>query len=191
MEKAAKLEETTSPDGVKAGPAWYVVCARSGQERIARDQLERQGYEPYLPMHAVVLKSGPKRGELELRPFFPRYLFVKTDLLRKPWRPMLSTIGVRSLLMSGDHPMSIGSRFVDKIRAHEEAGGFIRIADRPAPPPPRHVRGEKVRVVGTAFDRFEGVFVEQVDGKRVAILLSLLGGDSRVLLDASEIEKAV
>jgi transcriptional antiterminator RfaH len=188
MNKTAQLK-IEGNEGVRAGPAWYVVCARSGQERVARDQLERQGYEPYLPLQAVTTKSGPKRGELSLRPFFPRYLFVRTDLVRKPWRPMLSTIGVRSLLMTGDHPMWINPSLVERIRSHEDGEGFIKIADRPAPPPPKFKPGQRVRIVGGPLDKLEAAFSEPVDENRVAILLSLLGGDSRVVLEASQIEE--
>jgi len=177
-----KKEEAARPGELKSGPAWYVVTAVAGKERIARDHLVRRGYEVYLPMR---LHLDPKGG-LSARPFFPRYLFARIDLTAQPWIPILSTIGVKTMLMSGDHPMRLADGLVEYIRAHEE-GGFIKVGDKPPRPACRFAQGQRVVVVGGPMAKLEGAFCEPVDGNRVAILLSLLGRDSRVELQLDQV----
>lgn len=188
MGKSAKrkIEERAPSDRaasgeVRQGPAWYVVLAHSGRERQARDHLERQSYEVYLPMKL----HTSKKGELSARPFFPRYMFVRVDLTSQPWRPILSTLGVQSMLMGGDHPMWIAEGLVQRIKAHE-IGGFIKLSDRPKAACPFEV-GQRLKVVSGPFEKFEAVFSEPVDANRVAILVSLLGRDSRVVLQLDQV----
>jgi transcriptional antiterminator RfaH len=183
MGKAAKrkMEDRGASAEVQAGPAWYVVIAHAGRERQARDHLERQAYEVYLPMRLHKAKAG----ELSARPFFPRYMFVRIDLTVQPWRPILSTLGVQSMLMSGDHPMWIAEKLVRRIQAHE-VGGFIKVSERPRITCP-FTQGQKLKVLSGPFEKLEAVFAEPVDANRVAILVSLLGRDSRVVLHMDQL----
>jgi transcriptional antiterminator RfaH len=185
MSKAAKLTKESAATEVRPGPAWYVVCAKAGWERIAVEQLTRQGYEVYLPMKLhMTRKAG--QDELLARPFFPRYLFVRLDLVAQRWRPILSTIGVASMLMGGDHPMWLADRAIDRLKAQEE-GGFIKLGER-AVVPERFTAGQKVAVVvGGVVEKLEATFCEPVDENRVAVLLSLLGRDSRVVVNRSQV----
>jgi transcriptional antiterminator RfaH len=166
-----------------SGPRWYVVCAQAGQERVAKEHLLQQGYETYLPMRLFL----NRKQELVARPFFPRYMFVRVDLVEQAWRPILSTMGVRSMLMSGDSPMWLDGRIVGRLMAQEE-GGFIKLADRKtAPIACRFEPGQRVRVKGGVLDKLEGVFFEDIDANRIVILLSVLGRDSRIEVDPAQV----
>jgi transcriptional antiterminator RfaH len=180
--RAERTKEEKAPAvEVHMGPAWYVVCAQAGRERTAREHLERQRYEVYLPMRLHL----DRKGELVARPFFPRFMFVRLDLLAQPWRPILSTVGVRSMMMSGDHPMWIKAKHIDRLKAQEE-GGFIKLCERPQMVE-RFKEGQAVRLSGFGLDMLEATFSEPVDEARVAILVSLFGRDSRVVVDRDQI----
>ncbi len=174
------------PPVLSRGPAWYVVVAVSGQERLARVHLERQGFEVYLPMRLHL----DRNGDLVAKPFLPRHMFVRMDLLATLWRPIISTIGVRKILLSGDHPMWIDDKLIDRMKDQEE-GGFIKVGDRDnAPIACRFDPGQKVRVKSGPFEKLEGAFFEPIDENRVAILLSICGRDSRVILDPEQLTES-
>lgn len=190
---AAQLGEAGPQAEVSRGVpvrAWVVVVSKAGQERRARRELEQQaevfgeGFEVYLPMKL----SMNRKRELVAQPFFPRYLFAKMDLRTSSWRRIWSTYGVSGMLGgSGERPYGVADWVIERLRAQEEAG-YIRMGlEEDAAKGPVFGAGEAVRVAGGVL---EGVFVERVDEKRAAILVSLLGRDSRVTVDLAKLRAA-
>ena len=166
---------------------WIVVSCRQAQEVRARVEMERQGFEVYLPMRLVSIRRPSRTGvrDLVARPFLPGYLFVRVGLALGDWRGIWSTFGVKGLLGAEERPSAVRDWVVDRIRDQEE-GGFIKLgleADRPA-----FDRGARVQLAG--FDQVEGMFLEQIDERRAAILVSLLGRDSRVTVDLAKLRSA-
>jgi transcriptional antiterminator RfaH len=169
MTDHGKSSLVTSDPAAPTAP-WCVALTKLHQEKIAKRELGNQGFETYLPM---------KLGKKEALPFFPGYLFVQVDWANARWRNILSTIGVRTLLLAGDRPAIIRPGFIHKMQQHEVDGVIIikRPEERPCPFRP----GDKVTVHYKHAD-VEGLFYERVDANRVSILVSLLGADSRVVL---------
>ena len=54
---------------------WYVIQSKPRQEAKACQELEKQGYQVFLPTIQVEKVQGGQRLEKE-EPFFPRYLFI-------------------------------------------------------------------------------------------------------------------
>ena len=80
--------------------AWYLIYSKPQQERIARENLERQGYPSYLPL---IRNRRRRQGRYIsiIDPMFPRYLFVYLDDETDNWGPIRSTIGVTNLVRFG------------------------------------------------------------------------------------------
>jgi transcriptional antiterminator RfaH len=168
---------------------WVVVACRQAQEVRARVELERQGFDVYLPMRLASIRRQGRYAngarDLVARPFLPGYLFVRTSLALGDWRRIWSTFGVKGLLGSEERPTAVRDWVVDRIREQEE-GGFIKlglVADAPA-----FARGARVQLNG--LDMVEGLFLEQIDERRASILVSLLGRDSRVTVDLAKLRSA-
>lgn len=158
---------------------WYLVVAHAGRERLARYHLTQQGFEVYLPMRAPLIANA----KAQPRPMFPRYLFVSVDLDRPGWRAIYSTIGVHSILTTGHgetaRPRAVPTALVSALKARE-VEGLVILAPKVVQKPCGHAPGDKVRVaIGSRFAGLEAVFEERVDAKRAAVLISLLGRDSR------------
>ncbi len=173
----AASQETPSEKG------WYVVCSKANQERVAKRELDQQGYEAYLPMRLVQYR----RGEVGATPLFPRHLFVRETAR---WRSIFSTIGVRSVYCIGDNPAVLPHAAMALFHAHE-VDGRIRIL--PAPPqavvkPCRFTPGQSVRMTTGAFAGLDAVFHERVDANRVVILLRALGRDTRVEMELGDLK---
>jgi transcriptional antiterminator RfaH len=98
---------------------WTVVATPQRKERYAQLNLERQGFAVYCPMVRKRIKHARSESEV-LRPLFPGYLFVQVCQEAASWRPILSTAGVRALILSGKKPVS-ADRLVCALKAREGA----------------------------------------------------------------------
>lgn len=156
---------------------WVVVTSKPSQERLARFNLDQQGFEPYLPLKLVLNR---KTQQLVALPFFPGYLFARTGLLMSDWGRIWNTRGVSGVL--GSHvdgrPVGVRDELIERIRAQEE-GGYIKLGLETDGP--KFERGQRVRVDGDLG--IEGLFVKRLDRERCELLVSLLGRDSRLTVD--------
>ena len=56
-------------------PQWFLIYTKPRQEERAKENLENQGFETFLPMIAFEKIKQPKL--YSLKPMFPRYLFTQ------------------------------------------------------------------------------------------------------------------
>jgi len=163
---------------------WYVVQTQVNSEAKAALNLQRQGFDIYLP-RCLKRRRHARKVEITARPLFPRYLFVAIDRTAQRWRSIQSTFGVARLISQGDEPASVPEGVVNAIKAREDENGYVVLNARPAFTP-----GDKVRVLAGAFIHSAGLFDGCADRDRVAILLEMLGRKVRVLLDADLVDAA-
>jgi transcriptional antiterminator RfaH len=78
---------------------WYLIHTKPRQELRALENLQRQGYECYLPLLPTE-KIQQKLVAIVDEPLFPRYLFIRLDSSQsgKSWTPIRSTLGVSKLV---------------------------------------------------------------------------------------------
>lgn len=153
---------------------WVVVTSKPGQEIRAKRELENQGFEVYLPMKLFENKAR----ELRAAPFFPRYMFVRVSTWAELWRSIFSTFGVSGVLgCTFTRVVGVRDEVVAGLKAREE-GGYIKIG---------LAEGAKALASGDRVIEpdwgLEGVFMERVDARRAAILVSFMGRDSRFVVD--------
>ncbi len=147
--------------------AWYVVHTKPQKELMAASLLqERLSLEVYLP---EVLQQY--RGRKQLRPFFPRYLFVQVDLGRITAAAIDAIPGVIHLVAFGDRPQPIRADLVTTIR--ERIDQFN--AEGGLPDYPFHT-GDRVRLTGGPLQGLEAVFQGPMrSSQRALVLLEFLG----------------
>ena len=102
-----------SPITPSASPAtlsWYVVHTKIRQEALAMTNLNRQGFECYMPMLKME-KMRRHKATLVEEPMFPRYLFIRLDTSGSgpSWSPIRSTLGVSQLVRFGGQPAVVDS----------------------------------------------------------------------------------
>jgi len=157
--------------------AWYLLRTKAGQERRAAAQLRRiaDEREVLLPlMKTQVRRSG---GMVELvTPLFPCYLFARLDVQRE-WTNLYFARGLREVVRFGDEPAVVPEWAIGELK-QRCANGPVEL------PRPALLPGKSVKVVEGRLLELEGIFERYLSGsKRVAILLSLMGG-TRALLPA-------
>ena len=163
---------------------WYVVQTQSNGEAKAAQNLQRQGYEVYIPRY-LKRRRHARKVDVSAKPLFPRYIFVAIDFENQRWRSIKSTVGVSRLVSNGDDPSIVPEGVVQALRSREDGNGFINLETRPVFAP-----GDKVRVLAGVFTDSAGLFDGVGDHDRVSILLDMLGRKVRVLLDADTVAAA-
>ena len=87
-------------------PSWYIVQFKPNSHKIAVRNLERQGFDTFLPMHEVTRCTAAK-FETVTSPPFRGYMFVACDLEKAQWRQLNSTYGVSRMLSFAEGPKPI------------------------------------------------------------------------------------
>jgi transcriptional antiterminator RfaH len=163
--------------------AWYLVYCKPRQERVARENLARQGYETYLPVMRDVRRRRGRRVIL-VAPMFPRYLFIHLSRKTDNWAPIRSTLGVVSLVKFGRAAARVPDELLDLLRSREDAQG-VQIL-----PVEQYRPGSRVRITHGGFAGYEGIFQAASGRDRVTVLLDVLGRQARTTVDSSSIEPA-
>ncbi|WP_421938182.1 transcription termination/antitermination protein NusG [Pelagibius sp.] len=142
-------------------------------EDRAQINLERQGFETYLPRYQRERRHA-RRRELVKAPLFPGYVFVRFDLDTARWRSINGTFGVNHLICYGDRPAAVPEGVVEEIVARMDESGLIALEPRP------FHQGEALQIVSGSLSNCRGLFERMADKNRVILLLSLLGRQVRV-----------
>jgi len=162
---------------------WYLIYTKPHKEQVARENLERQGYEVYLPM-ARIRRRRLGKGTTRIEPLFPRYLFIKLDTQTDNWAPIRSTVGVGNLVKFGMYPSIVPEALVELLYARCDEDGIEDIA------PGEFRTGESVRVMEGPMMGLEGVFLAKTSNDRVLVLLDIVGKHTRVTMTTEKLGPA-
>jgi transcriptional antiterminator RfaH len=166
----------------RLNPSWYVAQTHPNAEGKAALQLERQGFEIYLPRYMKTTRHA-RRTRVHPVPLFPRYIFIRVDVEKQRWRAVNATSGVTCLVGHGDRPSPVLANVVEGLKEQEGPDGFFDLKSAAQ----RFKTGDAVRVARGVFEACEGFFEARTDRDRVAVLLDLLGRKVRVVLDGEAI----
>jgi transcription antitermination factor NusG len=96
---------------------WTVVHTHPNREIWADENLNRAGYETYLPLYATT--TGKPRRVVQ-RPLFPNYIFLALAP-GQGWVAARYCSGVHKLCMAGERPNRVPDAALEAIRAGEDA----------------------------------------------------------------------
>ena len=161
--------------------AWYLIHSKPKQEQIAKEQLERQGYQTYLPM-AYTYRRRRGRTVRVIAPMFPRYLFINLNDETDDWRPIRSTIGVANLVRFGIDAARVPDDLIDSLKSREDDTGIQVL------PGKTFSVGDKVRVKEGVFEGYEAIIHAQNPRERVVLLMKVVERYIKVELDAMHLE---
>ena len=161
--------------------SWYLVYCKPQQERVAKDNLERQGYTVYLPSVAVRRRRKGKTVHI-IEPLFPRYLFIYLSDQTDDWGPIRSTIGVSSLVRFGQIPAQIPVSLIKSLREREDSDGIQELPEQ------RFKFGDKVRIAEGVMEGFEAIFQCHKSNERVILLLKIAENTAKIEIESNQIE---
>jgi len=163
---------------------WYLIYTKPRNESLAREHLERQGYETCLPL---LSRTSRRRGRYQtvIEPCFPRYLFINLNTATDNWAPIRSTIGVSRMVTFGGLPAQVPGDLVAQLRANEDEHGLQRW-----PEPDDFAPGTRVTIIEGPFAGYEGIFQARKGHERAAILLDIVGRNTLATLDIHNLKPA-
>lgn len=172
---------------------WYIVHAYSNFEKKVAEAIQASASdkgldhfieEVFVPTEEVTEVRRGRKINTERR-FFPGYVLVKMTLNDETYHLIKETPKVTGFLGSGNKPMPVPQKEVDRIRGVIEEG-----ETRPRSTITFEV-GENVRVTDGPFASFSGI-VEEVDedAERVKVAVSIFGRATPVELEFTQVEKA-
>ena len=169
------------PSASQATLSWYVVHTKVRQEALAMTNLNRQGFECYMPMIKLE-KIRQRKTATVAEPMFPRYLFIRLDTSGsgQSWSPIRSTLGVSQLVRFGGQPAVVDSKLIELLRTREQVGQPERLFKS----------GEKVVVADGPFAGIEAIFKATDAESRSMILLEMLSKPVAMRIDTACLRKA-
>lgn len=171
-----RLKGPIEPEHEAQQQAWVAVNTQPQRESIALENLRRQKFETYCPRILRRIRHARKARDV-LCPMFPGYVFVGIESDQQHWRPIKSTIGVRSVVSCGDRLSLLSDAFIANLKAREIDGAIVR-------PESSYQVGQQVRIAGGPFDGLIGTIVEMDEKERLTVLMDLLSGRVKVHVDA-------
>jgi len=168
---------------------WYVIHTYSGYEdkvrqnlltRIESMDVKDKIFQVVVPTEDVIeIKEGQRRTVA--RKVFPGYVLVEMVMDDEAWYVVRNTPGVTGFVSAGEKPVPLDEAEVNSILRHREEPPKIRVP---------FIKGETVVIAEGPFADMTGV-VDQINLERgkVRVLLSLLGRETPVELDLSQVRK--
>lgn len=175
---------------VDAAMTWFVVLTnpQAGSEERASWGLRRRGVASYYPR---LVRDVPKRGggrEVRVSPLFVRYLFVGLDPHAGMGLGALQGVsGLEGLVRLGGEPATVPAAVLGQLRGLEAQGAFDM---RRAAVEMRFREGQKVEITSGPFAGLVGQVARAKPGKRVEVLLSMLGGLISAQIEAGDLREA-
>jgi transcriptional antiterminator RfaH len=157
--------------------AYWTACRlQPNRTALALHCLNLQGYEVYCPRLRELRVRRGRRVEV-LLPLFPGYTFLRVVMgwWQARWAP-----GTCGLVMDGATPAKVPDAVIAEIRSRERKGA-IELPSKLRP-------GDRVHVLRGPFRDQLAIYAGMSGGDRVAVLLRLLGGERRILLQRSDVE---
>jgi len=166
---------------IEPGLRWYAIRTKANREKDVEKRLKDFRLEVFLPWMRARRRIG-SRFHWILAPLFPGYVFCRLDMVVSGKAARYSP-GVKDFLTFGSRIAEVGENIIEALR-ERCPGGVAEIDPVTAKP------GEIVRINEGPFSGLEAVFEQKLKGsERVAVLLDILGRQTRIVLPSETIAK--
>ena len=152
---------------------WFVLQFKSNSQHIAVKNLNRQGFETFLPLHDTTSRRVSRFINTS-KPLFPGYMFIKFDRAESEWHKINSTYGVSRLITFNSILKSIPTVFVDNlIKQYDLSGKLIPLRELK--------KGDHVTVLKGPFANFIATVEKYEADQRIWILMDLMGRKTKII----------
>ena len=157
---------------------WLIVQIKPNSYDLAIRNLERQGFETFMPKIKVTKKKENKFIDIEAF-LFPGYAFIGVDLQDTYWTKINSTYGVSKLLGFNNKPSEVPLDFMVALKKRFE-DNINPIIDE------NLKRGDIIKFNNGPFANLV-TNIESIDAKqRIYVLLEFMGGHRKLKINPKE-----
>ena len=139
---------------------WYLIKTKPRQEKIAKQNLENQGYRTFCP----IVKINNRLVVL-----FPGYLFIQLNEKTQNWSPINSTKGVSHFVKFGLNFAKVPTNVIEFIKTNQH------ITAEKLQNLYKFKPGDNVQIIDGVFENYMAIFKCYKPDDRVILLLNLLG----------------
>ncbi|MBT3593711.1 MAG: transcriptional activator RfaH [Hellea sp.] len=162
---------------------WYAAQLKANGFSKAVANLNRQGFQSFMPLRRKTVRHARQIGET-LKPVFPGYLFIRFGERQSDWRKVNSTIGVSKLIsFSQNLPAPVPQELIDSLRLRcDQKNILLPLTDL--------ATGDRVKILSGAFSEFNGQIETLLPGDCARLLLQFMGQTTRVDIAKTELERS-
>ncbi|MFN5805149.1 MAG: transcription termination/antitermination protein NusG [Opitutales bacterium] len=161
--------------------SWFCVKSRPRQESVAARNLTTLGGVEVLMPRVRRLRKGHDGPRHVVEPLFPGYLFARYEP-DESHGPVRSTRGVLHVVSQGGRAVEVQETVIAELLALGP-DATLSLED------PLPDVGQRVRVIRGVFEGSEGEVLRLASPqRRVAVLMTLLGGEQAVDLSLDDVE---
>ena len=157
---------------------WYAIWTRSRHENVVREQLERKGYEAFLPTITKWSRWKDRKKKIDW-PLFPGYCFARFS--NKERLPILSCTGVVNIVSFDGDIAPIPDFEIEGIRRLVQS-------DLQFDPCPLIHEGMMVEVVHGPLKGVVGRLLRKGAHARLILAVDLIGQAVSVEVDAADVK---
>ena len=145
---------------------WYLIQTKTNRHILAKEHLKRQGFKVFLPL---ILKTTRRRLKFvnDLKPLFPSYLFVGTELDDIPWKSINATRGVSKAVTLDGQYRAIDPEIIKGIALRCDSNGVFQSIDS-------FDVGDRVKIEKGPFADFICIVEKIADAERAWVLIDIL-----------------
>ena len=178
-EKPAAGDRSTTGARVSTAPgvAWFAIWTRSRHEQVVREQLERKGYEAFLPTLPKWSRWKDRKKKIDW-PIFPGYCFARFDARER--LPILKCSGVVSIVSFDGEISPIPDFEIEGIRRLVQS-------ELQFDPCPLIREGMMVEVVHGPLKGVVGRLLRKGAHARLVLAVDLIGQAVSVEVDAADV----
>lgn len=162
--------------------AWYVIHTKPRKERHVSEYLKSQEFEVYFPTLRVK-PVNPRASKI--RPYFPRYIFVKADIKEVGISALQWIPNAIGLVKFGDDVATIPDEIVSDLKQcvkDIQGAGGLNLAGLK--------KGDPIKITHGPLAGCEAIFDMRFSvSDRVQVLLEILGRQVKAQVDGNTVEK--
>ena len=151
---------------------WYLIQFKPNSHNRASRNLNRQGFETFLPLHDTTSRISSRFINTS-KPLFPGYMFIRFDKANIEWHKINNTYGVSRLITFNSIIKSIPTIFVDHLMKRYDLSWKLL-------PIQKLKKGDQVKVLSGPFANFIATVEEYEDDHRMWILMDLMGRKTKI-----------
>jgi len=151
---------------------WYILQFKPNSHHQATKNLNRQGFETFLPLYDNTTRKA-SRFISTRKPLFPGYMFIKFDRVENDWHKINNTYGVSRLITFNSILKPIPTKFVDNLMKRYDLSGKLL-------PIKKLKKGDQVTVSKGPFANFVATVEKYEDEQRIWILMDLMGRETKI-----------
>ena len=149
-------------------PQWFLIYTKPREEERAKENLENQGFETFLPIIAFEKIKQPKL--YSLKPMFPRYLFTQFNAEKNNWAHVKSTRGVSHVITFGDKLTEVPNSVIDYLKSKVDDNDVLKLQTTRK----TFQKGDELVIKQGVFQGKDATFLSMSGKERVRVMLSLM-----------------